>query len=70
MEGYNSKMKKHIGTAHPNKHKAVEFFQQEEVLSCFTYIQATNGEKPPYRNKLVILKDELLPSYKKINAIN
>ena len=32
MEGYNSKLKKHVGTAHPNIHKAIEFFQQEEVL--------------------------------------
>ena len=66
MEGYNSKLKKHVGTAHPNIHKAIEFFQQEEVLSCFKYFQADKGEKPPPRNKLVILKDELLPAYKKI----
>ena len=66
MEGYNSKLKKHVGTAHPNIHKAIEIFQQEEVLSCFKYFQADKGEKPPPRHKLVVFKDELLPAYKKM----
>ena len=66
MEGYNSKLKKHVGTADPNIHKAVEILQQEEVLSCFKFIQADNGEKPPPRNKLFVMKDDLLPAYKKM----
>ena len=45
---------------------AVKIFQQEEVLSCFKFIQADNGEKPPPRNKLVVIKDDLLPAYKKM----
>ena len=47
MEGYNSKLKKHIGFAHPNIFKAVAFFKQKEVTSEFKYLAAQNCEKPP-----------------------
>ena len=66
MEGYNAKLKKHVGVAHPNIYKAIQFFQTEEVAAHFKYLAANKGDKPPPRNKLVILKGELLPQYKKM----
>ena len=52
--------------AHPNIYKAIHFFQAEEVAAHFKYLAANKGDKPPPRNKLVILKDEPLPQYKKM----
>ena len=55
MEGYNAKLKKHVGVAHPNIYKAIQFFQTEEVAAHFKYLAANKGDKPLPRNKLVIL---------------
>ena len=58
IEGYNSKLKKHVGIAHPKVYKAINVLQKEEVVSEFEYLAALKGDKPPPRNKFLKIKSK------------
>lgn len=66
LEAYNNKLKLHIGVAHPNIYKSIEFFQKQETVSYLKYQNAIANKPPPRRKKLDIGKDNELHIYKKM----
>jgi hypothetical protein len=57
LEGYNLRLKKCVGTAHPDVFKAIRILQNEEAGSSINYYKSQNGERAPYRRNKEIEKD-------------
>lgn len=63
LEGYNNKLKKFVGMAHPDIHRSILVFKQEENNATFNYGRATH-EKPPPRRKLYIINSALYRTFR------
>lgn len=65
LEGYNNKLKKFVGLAHPDIYRAIEVFKGEENTHTQIFTQTRlDMIKPPPRRKLYIINSELYRTYR------
>ena len=66
LEGYNSRLRKFIGSANPNIFKAITVLQNEDLNASVKYHRVEKEEDETPRNKLSLGNDEMLNTFKKM----